>query len=144
MTIDRAPVAGLLLVGGIAVAAAAFGLANWRWLDQREALESVGRPAVARVEAVVRSHKACSSSLTASWPASDGVRHRATFMTCAADRQAGDPIRIRYLGDAPAVAMIENGEGGLPDSQFRRGALIGAIVSAVMAAVTIGLASKRR
>ena len=135
---------GLLLVGGVAIAAAVFGVLNWHWLEQRHVLETTGVPAIATIEAVMISHKACNSSVQVRWADAKALPHRGHLMTCFANRSPGDQIKVRYLSDNPDIAMIETGEGGLADDQFYRGAWIGALVAMVMALVTLRLVAARR
>ena len=140
------PSAGLVLLGGITLAAAAFGLLNWRWLHQRTLLERTGIAVVGRIDGVSSSHKACNSTLKLSWADSGGTRHAGRFATCFSNLSVGEPISLRYLRAAPDIAMIEPGQGGVPDRQFRTGVLIGVLVVVVMGAVTASqaLATSRR
>lgn len=144
MALARIPLAGILLVGGIAVLAAVFGLFNWHWLEQRHMLERQGIAAIAGIDAVTISHKACNSSAQLTWSDAGGALHTGHFMTCIANRSAGDTIPVRYLLADPDTAMIAEGEGGLPDDQYRNGTLIGAVVALVMAGVAAKLVIDRR
>ncbi len=140
---NGSPVIGFLLLGGIALAGVIFGLANWHWLEQQQLLEHEGIVAVARIDAVTISHKACNSTVVLRWADSSERNHRDKFATCFANRLAGESMGIRYLSADPDTAMIAAGEGGLPDDHYRTGVLIGAIVAAVMGAATISLALQR-
>ena len=143
MALSRTPIAGIILVGGIAIAAAAFGLLNWRSLDERMRLEREGVAAVARVDAVTISHKACNSSIQLRWVDANGAGHAGRFMSCFANRATGEKVRIRYLPEQPDEAMLADDEGGLPEAQVRTGIVIGAIVAAVMGAVAVSLTRRR-
>lgn len=140
MAQSRTPIAGIILVSGVAIAAAVFGFFNWRWLEERNHLERDGIAAVGHIDAVTVSHKACNSSVQVSWSDATAVTHSQHFMTCFANRSPGETLGIRYLTEKPDVAMIATGEGGLPDDQFRRGMMIGAIVAAVLSLVSVHLA----
>ncbi|WP_218006128.1 hypothetical protein [Novosphingobium lentum] len=143
MALSRAPHAGIILVGAMAVAAAVFGVFNWRWLEQRQLLETGGIAAVAHIDAVTISHKACNSSVVLSWVDASGSPHSGDFLSCFANRSAGTTIPIRYLKTDPATAMIAAGEGGLSDDHYKNGALIGAVVALIMAFVTAKLTVER-
>lgn len=138
-----APLAGLLLVGGVAVAAAVFGVVNWRWLEQRHLLEREGMRAEARIDAVTVSHKACNSTVSLSWASSNGTQHTGRFTSCFANRSVGQTIGVRYLAADPQIAIIDVAEGGMPDSQFRTGIWLGALVAVVLGAVAVKLALPR-
>lgn len=144
MALARTPLPGILLVGGIAVLAAIFGLFNCRWLEQRHTLESNGIAAIAHIDAVTISHKACNSSVQLTWADAGGAHHTGHFMTCFANRSAGDTIPVRYLQADPGTAMIAEGEGGIPDDQYRTGTMIGAVVALVMAGVAAKLVIDRQ
>jgi hypothetical protein len=144
MAMSRTPLAGILLVGGIAVAAGVFGSFNWGWLEQRHVLEREGVAAVARIDAVSISHKTCNSSAQLTWTEARGAVHAGRFMTCFANRWAGQTIPIRYLKTDPDTAMIAPGEGGLPDDQFHTGAMIGAVVAMVLGCAAAKLMIDRR
>ena len=143
MALSRTPIAGIVLVGGIAIAAAAFGLSNWRTLEERRQLEREGVAAVAQVAAVTISHKACNSSVLLRWAESNGASHTGRFMSCFANRTTGEKVRIRYLPERPDAAMLADGEGGLPDAQYRTGIVIGAIVAAVLGTVAASMTRRR-
>lgn len=143
MARPQPPLAGVLLTGGIAIAAMLFALVNWRWLEERRTLEREGIAAIARIDAVTISHKACNSSLSVHWQDNNGHPHSGHFMSCAANRNVGEAIGVLYLADHPDTAMIAEGEGGTPDAQYRTGMLIGAIVAGVMALVTAQLLRRR-
>jgi len=139
MVLARTSIVGILLVGAIALSAAVFGLFNWRWLEQRHLLEREGIATIAHVDAVTISHKACNSSVQLTWTDAGSAHHTGRFMTCFANRSAGDSIPVRYLRADPDTAIIAEGNGGLPDDQYQTGAMIGAIVALVMAAVAAKL-----
>lgn len=144
MPISRSRVGGIILVGGIAVAAAIFGWFNWRWYNDRQTLEADGVVAVAQIQAATISHKACNSSVQLHWTDAVGNLHAGHFMTCFANRSAGETIPIRYLKRDPEIAMIAAGEGGLPDSQYRTGAMIGAVIALIMAVLACKLVIDRQ
>lgn len=144
MALSRNPLGGILLVAGVALAAAVFGGLNWHWLEERRQLDKEGIAAVGHIDAVTISHKACNSSIRVSWADAGAARHAGRFMTCFANRSAGQAIAIRYLPQQPDIAMIAEGEGGLPDEQYRTGMRIGLIVAAVMGAVAVHLVMRRR
>lgn len=144
MAVSRPRFAGPLLLGGIAAALAAFGLLNWHWLQQRQILEREGVASLARIDAVTISHKSCSSSALLSWKDVQGGAHSGRFMTCFANRPVGGQVAIRYLKADPAIAMIAPRAGGIPDSQYRIGAIVGAVGSVLMAIAFANLRMKRR
>ncbi len=139
MAIARTPVPGLLLVGGISILCILFAVANWYWLEQRHSLQREGVAISAKVDDVIISHKACNSSVRLSWVDLNGGKHSGKFLTCFGNRSPGEFIGIRYLPMKPDTAMIAEGQGGMPDTHYQTGVLFGAIVGAIMCAVTAQL-----
>jgi len=143
MALARTPLFGILLVSGIAILAAIFGLFNWHWLEQRHLLERQGIVAIAHVDGVIISHKACNSSVQLTWMDANGAHHSGRFMTCYGNRAVGESIPVRYLKADPGTAMIAASEGGLPDDQYRTGTIIGSVAGLVMACVSVKLMGDR-